>query len=335
MKFLRRTIYLGYYIKETDLRQILRFLRYTSHITKRSGIMVLLDAVISVYKYNISIKDYFCFRFFEQNDEERQKWAGSGFMYEYQLKMNPLESRELLENKIIFLNHFRKFVKRKFCTISDVKQDNDLVRDIISNSSGKAVLKGSHGQVGAEVEVIYCSDFNAKTLDRYMVRKKYDLIEEYVVQHKDLMKLSPSGLNTVRIFTHLHSGRVEFLGARLRITVNSHVDNMAAGNPASPVDLETGRVYGPGVFSDITKEDVDFHPVTGEKIVGFQVPFWTDVKNLAEKAALLTPENKSVGWDIAVTNTGPELIEGNHNWCKTLWQLPVRRGLKVELEKYL
>ena len=33
-------------------------------------------------------------------------------------------------------------------------------------------------------------------------------------------------------------------------------------------------------------------------------------------------------------NEGPELIEGNHDWCKLLWQLPVNKGLKHVLEKY-
>jgi len=99
--------------------------------------------------------------------------------------------------------------------------------------------------------------------------------------------------------------------------------------------MKTGVVTGPGVYSDITKQDQTIQPVTGRKITGFIVPFWNDVVALAEKAALLTPENKSVGWDIAVTSNGPELIEGNHNWCKLLWQLPVKRGLKAELEKYV
>jgi hypothetical protein len=168
-----------------------------------------------------------------------------------------------------------------------------------------------------------------------MMRKKYDLAEEFVVQHPALMELSHSGLNTVRVFTQLYEGSVDFLGARLRISVNSPVDNMAAGNLAAPIDIETGIVNGPGVYSDIIKEDKTIHPLTGKAIAGFVIPNWNEVIELAKKAALLTPENRSVGWDIAITENGPELIEGNHNWCKLLWQLPVKKGLKKELEKYL
>jgi hypothetical protein len=197
------------------------------------------------------------------------------------------------------------------------------------------VLKGSHGQVGAEVEVINCSKYSSSSLTAYMERMKYDLAEEYVVQHPLLMDLSPSGLNTVRVFSQLYEGGVEFLGARLRVSVNSPVDNMAAGNLAAPVDMETGVVNGTGVYSDITKEEKRVHPVTGKAITGFVIPHWDKVIELVKSAAFHTPENRSVGWDIAITETGPELIEGNHNWCKLLWQMPVKRGLKAELEKYI
>ena len=68
--------------------------------------------------------------------------------------------------------------------------------------------------------------------------------------------------------------------------------------------------------------------MTGKAYSGLIVPYWREVTELANKAAMLSPENRSVGWDIAITANGPELIEGNHNWCKLLWQLPVKQGLK-------
>jgi hypothetical protein len=69
--------------------------------------------------------------------------------------------------------------------------------------------------------------------------------------------------------------------------------------------------------------------------VGFEIALLIESVEMVRKAALYIPENRSIGWDVAITETGPQLIEGNHNWCKLLWQLPVKQGLKSELEKYL
>ena len=330
-----RIIYLFYYLKKLDWKKFRLFLNYASDRTARSKGSLLLDNFKSVLVYNTSILDYFYFRFFEKTKSERRKWAGTGYLYEYQLKMNPRQARMVLEDKIQFLQHFGPFFRRQYSDIQTVKSDPDLLKQLLENPSGRLVLKGSRGQVGAEVEVIACSDFSPSDLMDYMVEKDYDLLEEYVVQHQSVMALSPSGLNTVRVFTQIHQGEIHFLGARFRISVNSPVDNMGAGNLAAPVDISTGRLSAPGVYSDITKGDEAIHPVTGQVIEGQVLPFWEEVIDLARRAALHAPENRSVGWDIAITEEGPELIEGNHNWCKLLWQLPVKEGLKYELERYL
>ncbi len=335
MKLIRRLFFFLYYLKQTDLRQLAGYINYSSSITGRSKLKLISDSVNSIFKYNISLQEYFLFKFFEIGHNERSFWAGTGFMYEYQLKMNPRSARGVLENKIEFLNYFRLYVKREFKSINELASSRDAAEKMLACPSGRLVLKGSKGQIGKEVKIVYCNNYTCDTLVAYMKECKYDLAEEYVVQHRSLMELSPSGLNTIRIITQLHDGMVYFLGARLRISVNSTVDNMAAGNLAASVDLKKGIVNGPGVYSDILKEDCTIHPVTGKEIKGFTIPFWNEVIELAKNSALHTPQNRSVGWDIAVTKDGAELIEGNHNWCKLLWQLPVKKGLKNELEKYL
>ena len=43
------------------------------------------------------------------------------------------------------------------------------------------MLKNSLGQVGAQVEVISCGDYDPGTLLEHMKRKDFDLVEEYVL----------------------------------------------------------------------------------------------------------------------------------------------------------
>lgn len=319
-----------------DWEKLKHFLNYSLKTTERSKLSLLLSAVFDSLRYNISILEYFYFRFFEKDKAEKEKWAGTGYMYEYQLKMNPKDKRDVLEDKRKFYKKYKRFFVHKVFTLDELIEDKKLSEEILSNKSGKIVLKVSNGKCGAQVDIRETSEFNTVSLIDYMKSNKYDMIEEFVEQHPKLNELSPLGVNTVRIFTQLNEkDEVEILGCRLRITVNSKVDNLAAGNLAAPIDPNTGVVTGKGVYSDIAKEDIEYHPITKVRIPGFQIPYWTETINLAKDAQLLHKQNRSIGWDIVITAKGPGLIEGNHDWCKLLWQLPVNKGMKNILETYL
>jgi len=332
---LKKILYLGYYFKELDKK---KFYKMFDYVVQNSGISKLKlwqDIIKSSLKYNISLQEYFLFKFYEITDKEKETYAGTGYMYEYQLLMNPKISRKLLSDKLIFLNEYEPFVKHKFLNINQIKNNLNTLEKILSNNSGKIVLKSSDGKCGIGIEVRDSKEFNDKTLIKRLEETGNDFVEEFVEQHKKLNWLSPSGLNTVRIITQLNKDdEVQILGARLRITINSSIDNLAAGNLAAPIDENSGLVNGPGVYSDITRQDEYKHPITNVEIVGFQVPFWEESLQMVNDAALLHKQNRSIGWDVAITSNGPELIEGNHDWCKLLWQLPVKKGLKPILEVY-
>ncbi len=252
-------------------------------------------------------------------------------MYEYQLEMNPKQNRNILEDKIKFLEVYKPFIRHEHMSFEEISEK---AKSFLA-SNKKVVLKDSNGQCGIGIKIIQ-GPIDVEKLLVELKKTGNDMVESYIVQHTELMKLSPSGLNTVRIITQLdNSDNIHFLGGRLRITVNSVVDNLAAGNIAAPVDIDTGIVSGPAVYSDITKEDQYFHPITGVEILGFKIPFWKEILSMTKSAALLNTDNRSIGWDVAVTDEGPELLEGNHDWCKLLWQLPAKRGLKEELDRFL
>lgn len=332
---LKRLFYFGYYLKELDKKKFKTFLNYVSSTERLSKTSILIDVIQASFKYNISILEYFQFHFYKIPPQERESFAGTGHMYEYQLVMNPKSSRQLLEDKLMFLMHYHQFIHHGFASLNDIKENHALGEQLLNNKSGKVVLKHTNGQCGNGVEVRSCDDFNVVSLIQRLEETGNDLVEEFVVQHKDLMHLSPSGLNTIRIITQLdQNDQVEILGARLRISVNSSVDNLAAGNIAASINLITGIVDGPGVYSDITKPAETIHPVSKVPIEGFQIPFWDESVKMAKEAALFNKQNRSIGWDIAITDIGPELIEGNHDWCKLLWQLPVQKGLKATLDKF-
>lgn len=334
MKVISRILYLGYYFKEMNWEKFHRFINYVNKITGRSKVLLFSASIIDSLKFNVSPLEYFLFHFWELSENEKNTWAGTGFMYEYQRKMNPLDSRQSLLNKAKFLRKNAKFITHKWIEIEN-GDFNQLVPFLQSIVGKKVVLKNISGNCGIGVQVV---DTRIVPIEDIIeLAKKYNLTlaEEFIYQHDDLNQLAPSALNTVRIFTQIVEDKVVILGTRLRISLNSNVDNLAAGNMAAAVDEKTGIIIRPAIYSDITKKTEMVHPITGVNIVGFKIPHWNLVLEKVKEIALYNKENRSVGWDIAVTNEGVDFIEGNHDWCKLVYQLPIGKGMKHELEKYL
>jgi hypothetical protein len=146
------------------------------------------------------------------------------------------------------------------------------------------------------------------------------VVQELVGNHPQIADLAPYATNTLRVQTLLsRSGEVHVLGAVLRLSRRGRsVDNYSQGGVAVRVDAGTG-VTGRG----ITKKDPRFlteHPDSGVPLEGRQVPFWDDVLDLVRRGAGCLTGVHGIGWDIAVTPTGPLVVEANNNWDLQLLQ---------------
>jgi hypothetical protein len=106
------------------------------------------------------------------------------------------------------------------------------------------------------------------------------------------------------------------------------VDNIHAGGIAAPVDLATGRL---GRATDLgVRVDSAWHarhPVTGAPIEGRILPLWPEALELVKRAHDLIGDRVVVGWDVAILDDGPCLIEGNGKPDVDLIQRPHRAGL--------
>lgn len=332
----KNILYFFYYLKKIDSGKFYRFSSFVSDSRGLSKWMQIFGIVNDCLVYKISILEYYYFGFYDLTPSEKREWAGTGFMYEYQLLMNPKQSRNVLEDKRLFRAKYDFLIKHRVVLKSDLKSIEACSNFLESLRSEKIVLKHHDGNCGVGIKIIDLRNIDKHSLFKLLKSNNYEIIEEYIMQHPLMNNLSPSGVNTVRIFTQLDGlNNVDILGCRLRISIDSSVDNMAAGNIAAPIDITTGRIIGAGVYSDITKEEVTVHPITGVELIGFQIPFWKETVEMSIKAALTFTDNRSVGWDIAITSQGPTLIEGNHDWCKLLWQLPIKSGMKHILLEYL
>jgi len=148
------------------------------------------------------------------------------------------------------------------------------------------------------------------------------VVQQRVRNHPEIETLTGSPtLQTVRIRTLLTGTGDVFLGsAKIKIAVGGHIcDNISAGatgNFVAAIGRDDGRLRLPHAYGKSGRGVVPVprHPRSGRALEGFAVPFWEELKELARKAAILFTPLRTIGWDIAVTGTGPVLIEANRWW---------------------
>lgn len=335
---MRRILYLGYFIKKSDYPRLMVYARH-AHKEGYSYLYLLFSMIYCTLKYMSGFDEFFIFRFYSKNSEERSKWACSGYMYEYQLKMNPKKYRDILDDKTKFYKHYGKYMVHSVADIADLETKPEILKKIYNNSSGKLVFKAKDGQCGNSVLVCKTSEIKMEDIVPFMKNNNWDLLEEYVIQHKDITNLSPFAVNTIRIVTQINKeGNVDILACRMRISGGANVDNFSHSSHtgmAAAINMSTGIIELPAVLKDNFSEPVYIHPKTKVPIVGFKVPYWKETLELAKNAALSNPQNRSIGWDIVITDKGPGLIEGNHNWNRDIFQMPINKGLKGILDDYL
>ena len=175
----------------------------------------------------------------------------------------------------------------------------------------------------------------ASTLGREMTARQvvafmreYQGAESFVIQerlrsHGNLAELTDNtNLQTVRITTYIDRAmrcRLLFVFAKLMTrdtTVTDNIGAATAGNLLNKVCPDTGTILESYVKTrdGSGNQAITHHPVTGRQLVGFSIPHWDQARDLVCRAARFFLPVRSVGWDVAVTDEGVKLLEGNIWW---------------------
>ena len=139
--------------------------------------------------------------------------------------------------------------------------------------------------------------------------------------------LCETSVNTIRIMTFANNNRSEILYAALRVGNGlCEVDNFHKGGMGVELDTKTGKLKGSAINKDL--KVFKKHPTTKTYFDKFELPFWKETKKLILDAALVNTNIKVVGWDVAITKTGPVLVEGNRRPGFDLVQVLSKKGRK-------
>jgi glutathione synthase/RimK-type ligase-like ATP-grasp enzyme len=168
--------------------------------TKKSKLVVFFDLVFTCLKYKAGYMDYFLLKMYDMTEKEKSTYLVRGKNNELVEKLNKNTDIHLLNNKIETNKILNKYLKRDWSYL----EDPDL--DIFLKSHQRFIAKPSNGQCGKGIEIIDSKKFNNKAaMISYLKNKSLDLLEELILQHKELNKINNSSVNTLRIVSIYNS----------------------------------------------------------------------------------------------------------------------------------
>ncbi len=174
---------------------------------------------------------------------------------------------------------------------------------IVLRNTGTSILANDRERTVDDIQALISG------LDNYV-------ITEFVKQGVYAAGLYPRATNTIRLLTMVDPDTQEpfipIATQRIGTAASAPVDNWHAGGIAAPIDLETGVLGAAAVHAEgIQRTWQAKHPETGSQIEGVEVPYWEAIKDTILRTVRLMPYLKHVGWDIALADDGPWVIEAN------------------------
>lgn len=298
--------------------------------------------VRAAHKANgVSYEHYAIYRFWELTPEEQKTYFSKGDADRLRdiYNKNSLILK-IFMNKDLFCANFEEFLGRPWMSTANIQLDAFKQKFA---SIGKLIYKPLASSGGHGIQVFSFDDTSIESVYNTLCDLPNGIIEGYVVQHPEMQKLSLNSVNTVRIVTiqtfddipGVEKGKVHFVYGGVRMGHgNSYVDNLHSGGMIACINIETGVVETDAV--DFANRIFKQHPDTNVTIKGFQIPYFKEIKQMIEAAGKGIPGY--LGWDVAITETGPIIIELNtHPGADGLQTpfVPMRIGKRPVIEKYL
>jgi hypothetical protein len=309
----------------------------------KSVFKIFSDILSLMFYYKKFPRHYFARYLFKKGKSNIKDYFPNDFLY-YKIKpfLNEQAVKDVVENKLYFnffyiqfnislpkilmYNHKKMFVKGnenfEINSVSDFKKQLEEI--FLENPSYESIIvKRTYGSYGGDQ--VFKITVQQLATDNKLIDKLYFdvvqagfLFQETVTQHPELNKLNPSCLNTIRFETFIDKdGKVEIISAYIRIgTNNQHVDNISSGGCQVGIWLQSGKLkkYGYSNFSYKGTLVYTTHPITKTVFEDFNIPYFSEAKELIVRIAGYMPGLRLVGWDMAIGESGPVLIEGNSNY---------------------
>ena len=267
----------------------------------------IVSMVWCLMRYGARPMDYVRFEFHRKSARERNRYLT---LYRYKKLLNRFGYyNETTHGKIAEYKTFSDFIRRPWM-IADKDTAPQLVKDFITKQ-GVVFAKPNMGDQGKGVLKIKKEDSNS--IEELLVecKKNAYVVEGSIKQVPEIAEINHSSVNTVRAFTLIkRDGSTQIISILLRVgKPGMYVDNWGSGGICYNFDLNTGICDRAGV--DKKYQPYLIHPGSNMQMIGYKLPNFDSLKQLIVDLSKKVPQARYVGWDIAITPDGYELVEMN------------------------
>lgn len=141
------------------------------------------------------------------------------------------------------------------------------------------------------------------------------IVEKGLIQHPDLDKINPNCINSLRVISVRVNEDIYIPNYYLRMGIgSSFIDNASAGGIFVNYDFKNNQLAEIAhAYAVSGGKSYTVHPDTKYSFKDKKLPYPEKIEALVKRAAHLFPDIAIIGWDIAYTDDGPVIIEGNSN----------------------
>ncbi|MCL4743913.1 MAG: hypothetical protein KJZ83_00710 [Burkholderiaceae bacterium] len=140
------------------------------------------------------------------------------------------------------------------------------------------------------------------------------MVQRELSAHREIAARCGERVSGVRVNVFLSNEGPRLLRATWKINVVGDSDNFDAGrsgNLVAAVDLANGTVTRVVTGLGSQQRELSAHPVSGAQLLGFVIPHWQELVRLVESTAGAFPGFICQGWDVALCDQGPVVLEVN------------------------
>ena len=225
------------------------------------------------------------------------------------MRLNDFSFRDVLNKKSNHFKRFPQFMGRNFLDLNEATEDE--INNFINNNEKFVGKRNAAGGIGFKVY----TNTDSNILEK-IKSDKIDCLEGYILQHNAFSEMNPSSVNTVRIHTvRTTEGCKVYFYPKVRIGKLGALLDIGWKNGDNEsyrlVLNHDGKIKDSFVYTDMIYP-CDVHLGTKYMFTkGKKLPFIKEAEKLCISAAEKVPEFRFIGWDVAITSTGPIIVEGN------------------------